>query len=111
MLLSYRIMFLVMGIISIVLSAYFIEGENSSFFNESEDQDKGKLKEISRVFRVGFAFIAGVSGIGFVLTFIKREESIEFLMNNYFLGIIFIILIMSMFVTRLRHGKEDYDKK
>lgn len=103
MILCYRMMFLVLGVISTLLGIYFLKSEEFSFINEgSQEAVREQGKKIGKVFGYSFLFIAGVSVIGLVFTFFEGEESVEMIMNKYFLIIIFTILIMSMILTRIK---------
>lgn len=102
MIVCYRIMFLVLGIISSALGIYFMKSDDISFLNDENEKDTSKKKErrLSKVFGYGFSAIGVVSAIGLVFTFLLGEARIEIIMNQYFLLIIIAILIMSMFIQR-----------
>ena len=96
MIVCYRIMFLVLGIITGIL------GIDISYLNDKNGKNSSKKKgrRLSKVFGYGFSAIGIVSAIGLVFTFLLGEARLEIIMNQYFLLIIIAILIMSMFIQR-----------
>lgn len=102
MIVCYRMMFLVLGIITGILGIYFIKSDDISYLNEKNGKSSSKKKgrRLSKVFGYGFSAIGIVSAIGLVFTFLLGEARIEIIMNQYFLLIIIAILIMSMFIQR-----------
>lgn len=102
MIVCYRMMFLVLGIITGILGIYFIKSDDISYLNDKNGKNSSKKKgrRLSKVFGYGFSAIGIVSAIGLVFTFLLGEARIENIMNQYFLLIIIAILIMSMFIQR-----------
>lgn len=102
MIVCYRMMFLVLGIITGILGIYFIKSDDISYLNEKNGKNSSKKegRRLSKVFGYGFSAIGVVSAIGLVFTFLLGEARIEIIMNQYFLLIIIAILIMSMFIQR-----------